>query len=94
MLVDLIKGLFWLWPFISEMFFGGKPFKTIVKDNKFTTTVIVVLLFSLILNYLVLSKLFRISEEVSKKNIPVIEQKQDKKDHWVGKELEEIYNDQ
>ena len=57
---DLIKGLFWIWPFISEMFFGGKEIKKLASENKFATVVLALLLISTSVNYLTISKIYRL----------------------------------
>ena len=46
-----------VWPFLREMFFDGKTFWQVLKENKFATFILVLLLASLSLNYLSIKKL-------------------------------------
>ena len=88
MLVDLFKALMWLWPFVSEVFFDNKSFKEIIKNNKLSFFLFVLLSLSVAINYLSLSKISRIIDE---KKIEKIEEST--LDHdALQKQLEEIYN--
>lgn len=88
MLVDLFKALMWLWPFVSEVFFDNKGFKEIIKNNKLSFFLFVLLSLSVVVNYLALSKISRI---INDQKIEKIEDS--KLDHdALQKQLEEIYN--
>lgn len=59
-LITIGRSLVWLWPFISEMFFEGKPFKQIVRENRVVVVllaIIVVLLFWSYMSMITLHKL-------------------------------------
>lgn len=58
-----------VWPFCREMFFDGKTFWQVLKENKFVTGVLVVLMLSLSLNYVSIRKLV----ELNKSN-PTVDQ--------------------
>jgi len=60
-LTAIIKALRFLWPFIREMFFAGKSLKQVLVENKFVVCLIVILVGSMLLNYLSFSKLYEIA---------------------------------
>lgn len=57
-MLDFIKAI---WPFLSEIFFGGKSIKEVISANKFTTFLIAVLMISLSLNWMALGKIYDIA---------------------------------
>ena len=57
----IIKALRFLRPFIREMFIAGKSLKQVVVENKFVVCLIVILVGSMLLNYLSFSKLYEIA---------------------------------
>lgn len=54
----LIKAL---WPFISEMFFGGKSIKDVILANKLISFLVLLLGLSFFLNYVALGKIYDIA---------------------------------
>ncbi len=57
-MIDLVKAL---WPFLSEIFFGGKSIKEVVLKNKLTTFLLVVACASIFLNWTLLGKFYDIA---------------------------------
>lgn len=57
----IIKALRFLWPFVAEMFFAGKSFKQIVLENKLIAFLLLLLIGSILLNYLSFSKIYEIA---------------------------------
>lgn len=88
MVIDLLKALMWLWPFLSEVFFDNKSFKEIIKNNKLLTFLIFLLAISIFINYLALSKINRILQD-QKQEIVIEKEKIDYE--YLQKQLYEIY---
>lgn len=65
-----IKMLISGWPFIREMFFGGKKVKDIVLDNKLSTFLLMLLVTSIFLNVVTLGKIYEIAVASRKVNVP------------------------
>lgn len=72
---DILKAL---WPFVSEMFFGGKSLKDVVRTNKMMSFVLVALALSLMLNYFSVGKLWDIAVDKQKNKVPQTAQPSDK----------------
>ncbi len=60
MTLAILRALFSLWPFIREMFFDGKSFFQVVRENKFVTALILALSISIGLNYIAFAKIHEI----------------------------------
>lgn len=72
---DILKAL---WPFVSEMFFGGKSLKDVVRTNKLMSVILVVLALSLTLNYFSIGKLWDLAVDKQKNKAPQSAQQPDK----------------
>lgn len=66
MMLSILRSLVWIWPFVSEMFFAGKPFKTILREHWGLALLLALLSLSLLLNYLGAVKIYKITSS----NIP------------------------
>ena len=51
-LITAGRAALWLWPFISEIFFGGKSFKQIIKDHKVVFVLMLIIVVQLFWNYM------------------------------------------
>jgi hypothetical protein len=60
-LASVFKALKFIWPFIAEMFFAGKNLKQILMENKLAIVLLVLLLFSIFLNYASFSKVYELA---------------------------------
>ena len=58
--VAILRALLALWPFLREMFFNGKSFLQVVRENKFVTALILALCTSLGMNYVAFTKIHEI----------------------------------
>ena len=97
-LIGIIRTVVWIWPFISEMFFAGKSFKILLKENWGKAIVTVFLLFSMFLNYVAFVKIYKITS--GNTNVTIVDKKPkepDAKPHQddiedIKKQLRDIYN--
>lgn len=56
----ILRALLALWPFLREMFFNGKSFLQVVRENKLVTTLFLALCTSLALNYVSFRKIHEV----------------------------------
>ena len=101
-LINILKSLIWIWPFLSEMFFAGKPFKTILKEHWAVFALMFFLVLSLVVNYISVAKIYRIASSVGQQEKQTTKQKQphnplsnkkNSENDWVVKEIDNIYKE-
>ena len=61
-----------IWPFVSEMFFGGKSIKEVVLANKLISFLLVCLGLSLFLNYVSFAKIYELAVANMKEAKPAV----------------------
>lgn len=100
--INILKSLIWIWPFLSEMFFAGKPFKTILKEHWVAFALLFFLALSLVVNYISVAKIYRIASTVGQQQKQVPKQtqspgqlsnKKDSDNDWIVKEIDNIYKE-
>jgi len=97
--IDILKSLIWIWPFLNEMLFAGKPLKVILKEHWVAFALLFFLVLSLMMNYISVAKIYRIASTVGQqqqKETPKQNQSSGKKESdndWVVRELDNIYKE-
>ncbi len=98
-IIALGKSLMWLWPFISEIFFQGKAFKQIVKENKVVSILTVLLAASVFFHYLSMTAIHKMINKEQAQVVPPRRPSSEKKNteldddkKFVNDQLKDIFN--
>jgi hypothetical protein len=96
MILAVLRSLVWIWPFISEMFFAGKSFKTILRERWGLALLLSFLALSMSINYIGALKIHKITSATTKPVEPVkinkVNNKRDTDIEEAKHRLRSIYN--